>query len=299
LIICPSCGSCVQGDLCLGCATCGARAVGPPLARAEHELPSFGRAALAFAGGVAMLGTFLVLLIAAFIEKKPGAIGFWTLMTAGEIVAWQVKWVGLPVAIAVIWSGALIVRSIKQDPSRFIGLHGARIGLAAACVVTLMVAALIGVTIPDRLRQRRMSKNAAQYSLAYTYSRALLTYQEAHGFIPGPENLFAELKTLPDPDGSIALALQNLDVSGYQPGAVMASSTNKGKSLPVRGEVIRKNTLAGTRPDVGGISFTNYQLRLPGEDKVLNNDDDLIVRDGLVMTLPEYKSFMTPRSRLP
>jgi hypothetical protein len=46
-----------------------------------------------FASGVAMLGTFLGLLIAAFIEKRPGAIGFWTLMTAGETVAWRVKWV--------------------------------------------------------------------------------------------------------------------------------------------------------------------------------------------------------------
>ena len=48
MIICPSCGSGVRADLCLGCPSCGARAVGPPLARAEHELPSFGRAALAF-----------------------------------------------------------------------------------------------------------------------------------------------------------------------------------------------------------------------------------------------------------
>jgi hypothetical protein len=269
------------------------------LAKAEHELPSFGRAAIVFASGIAMSGTFLVLLIAAFIEKKPGAIGFWTLMTAGEIVAWRVKWVALPIALAIIWSSARIVRSIKQDSSRFIGLRGARIGLAAACLATLLVAALIGITIPERLRQRKMARNAAGYSLAYTYSRAILTYKELHGFIPGQEDLIAELKTLPDPDGSIALALQNLDVSGYQPGTVVASATNKTKPVSLRGDVIRRGAVAVPVTDHGGVSFTNYDLRMPGEDKVLNTEDDLIVHDGLVLTLTEYKAFMTSRGRLP
>ena len=299
MIVCPSCGSCVQGDLCLGCLSCGARAVGPPLAKAEHELPSFGRASLAFASGMAMFGTFIGLLIATFIEKRPGALGFWSLTTAGEIVAWRVKWVALPIAIAVIWSGARIVRSIKQNPARFIGLRGARMGLAAACMVTLLVATLIGITIPERLRQRQMARSAADYSLAYTYSHALVTYKELHGFIPGQDDLVSELKTLPDPDGSIALALKNLDVSGYQPGTVVASATTKTKPGALRGEVIRKGATSIPVTDRGGVSFTNYELRMPGEDKVLNTEDDLILRDGLVLTLTEYKTFMTSRGRLP
>jgi hypothetical protein len=273
--------------------------VGPPLAQAEHGLPSFGRASLAFAGGVAMLGTFVALLIAAFIEKRPGRIGFWTLATAGEIVAWRIKWVALPIAILVIWTSARIVRSIKRNPSRFVGLKGARAGLTAASLATMLIAALIGITIPERLRQREMAKRAAQYSLAYTYSRVLLSYQIAHGYIPGQEELVSELKTLPDPDGSIAAALQNLDVNGYQPGTLVASAPNKGKTLPLRGQAIRKASLSMPVSDHGAVTFTNYELRLPGEDKVLNTDDDLIVRDGLVMTLAEYKSFMASRTRLP
>jgi hypothetical protein len=162
-----------------------------------------------------------------------------------------------------------------------------------------MFAALIGITIPERLQQRRMSKNAAGYSLAYTYSRALLTYKELHGYIPGQDDLIAELKTLPDPDGSIAFALKNLDVSGYQPGTVLASATNKTKPGSLRGEVIRKGAMSLPVTDRGGVSFTNYELRMPGEDKVLNTEDDLIVRDGLVLTLTEYKTFMTSRGRLP
>ena len=39
--------------------------------------------------------------------------------------------------------------------------------------------------------------------------------------------------------------------------------------------------------DPPGVSFTNYDLRLPGPDKILNTDDDFIVHDGVVMKLSE------------
>ena len=298
MIICPSCGSGVKGDLCLGCPSCGARAVGPPLASPEHKLPSFGRAALAFVIGVAMFGTFAGLLIAALLENK-SAPGFWTIVTAGEIAAWRVKWEVLVASVVVLWSGARIIRSITQNPARFIGLLPARIGFAGALAVTVLVAALIGITVPERLRQRQMAHNAAHYSQAYTYARALLTYRELHGFIPGQDDLVTELKTLPDPDGSIAAALQSFDISGYQPGSFVASGPTKSKPMPLRGEVIRKASMSIPVADHGGISFTNYDLRLPGEDKILNTDDDLMVCDGLVMTLTEYQAFVKTRSRRP
>ena len=298
MIICPSCGSGVKGDLCLGCPSCGARAVGPPLAKAEHELPSFGRAAAVFVVGVAMFSAFTGLLIAAFLENK-SALGFWTIVTAGEVAAWRVKWEVLFASIVVLWSGVQIIRSISQNPSRFIGLLPARIGFAGALMVAVLVATLIGITVPERLRQRQVAHNAGNYSQAYTYSRALLTYRELHGFIPDKDDLVSELKTLPDPDGSIAAALQNLDMSGYQPGTVVASASNKGKPMPLRGEVIRKASMSIPVVDHGGISFTNYELRLPGEDKILGNDDDLIISDGLVMTIPEYQSSPKSRGRLP
>ena len=40
---------------------------------------------------------------------------------------------------------------------------------------------------------------------------------------------------------------------------------------------------------LGELSMTNYELRLPGEDKIFGNDDDLIVRDGVIMTVAESK----------
>jgi len=253
---------------------------------------------IALASGSAMLVTFLGFLVAALIENRSTWFKFWTVVTAGEVAAWRVKWVALPVAALVIWGGIQIIRSIKRSPTRYIGLSAARAGFVAAVATTVLMAALIGITVPERLRQRQMAHNAAVFSQAHTYSRALLAYRELHGYIPGPDDLISELKTLPDPDGSIAQALQTLDVSGYQPGTVVAAATNKSKPMPLRGEVIRKTSVSIPVTDHGGMAFTNYDLRLPGEDKILNTEDDLIVRDGLVMTLSEYKAMIASRSRL-
>ncbi len=301
MINCPSCGSNFEGDLRLGCPSCGARSVGPPLARAEHELPSYGRAVVVAAGGLAMTGVFLASWIAAQVEFGAFPRQFWSVAAAGEVAAWRLKWVALPFAIIVLWSGARIIRSIKAEPSRFIGLRAARLGFTASALVTLLMASLLGITVPARLRQRQAAINAASYSRAYTFSRAELMYRELHGFIPAPDDLINELKTLPDPDGSIADALQNLDVSGYQPTATVASSaTSKGRPLAMRGNALRTAaTNSAPSTDHGGVSFTNFELRLPGEDKILNNDDDLIVRDGLVLTVPEYQAFISSHTRVP
>ena len=39
-----------------------------------------------------------------------------------------------------------------------------------------------------------------------------------------------------------------------------------------------------------GVSFTSYELRLPGPDKILNNDDDIIIREGVVMKVSDLSS---------
>ena len=303
MIICPACGSTVEGDLRQGCSSCGARAIGPPLARPEHELPSYGLASIAFASGVVMSLGFLISTIAALVENNGlsfrfWTIRFWTVVAAGETAAWRLKWVALPVAIAVLWSGTRIIRSIKTDPNKFIGLRAARIGFTNATVVTILFATLIGVTVPARLRQRRYGIEAKLYVRGRTLSRALLEYRALHGTVPPQEELVKELRTLPDQDGSIAEALRDLDPSGYQPGAVLAS---KAKPTALRGGALRNasvNTSAGLTGD-HGIAFTNYDWRLPGEDKILNTDDDLIIRDGLVMTVADFQVYFSTRSSAP
>jgi hypothetical protein len=271
--------------------------VGPPLAKAEYELPSFGRAGVAFASGIAAFGTFLGLLIATFIEKKPGPLSFWTLMSVGETVAWRVKWVSIPVGILILWSSTRIVRSIKRNPTRFIGLRAARIGLTAAFVATVLVASLIGITIPERLRQRQDGFEAAAKARLYTCHRALLEYRELHGTYPPDRDKWIEaLRTLPDPDGSIADALRYVDPNGYEATATLAATT-KVKPLVARGVALRSNSTA-TNSEPAGVSFTSYALRIPSERRFLGSDDDFILSDGVIKKASEISSSSTsPRKQ--
>ena len=299
MLICPSCGSTVKGDLCLGCPSCGARAVGPPLARAEHELPSFGRASFACASGIAMFATFIGVLVSVLIERKPAQFGLPIFLTVGEVAAWRVKWAAIPISVAVLWIGARIVRSIRQNPSRFIGLRAARFGLTAAAMITLLVATLIGITIPERLRQRRDSLEAAVHARGYALHRAFLEYRELHGTFPTDPDKYAEaLRTLPDPDGSIADALRFVEANGYQAGAQVAAASTKVKPMVGRGVALR-NVNATTNPEAPGVSFTTYELRLPSEHRLLGSDDDFILRDGVIYKASDLNPNSSTSTRTP
>jgi len=294
LIICPSCGSTVDGDLCLGCAHCGARAIGPPLANAEHQLRSYGRATIVAASGAVLLAGFLSLVIATLFQFKgfplrlsalANFVDLSGILAAGEVAAWRLKWVALPVAIAVLWSGARLVRGISKNPDLFIGLRAARAGFAASIVATLMVATLIAVTVPERVRRHQWGVEAGYYAQAYTIQRALLEYRALHGTLPPADDLVKGLSSLPDRDGSIAEALRNMDPNGYLPNSIVAAASTKSKPL-MRTTALR-NAAPSANADSPGVSFTNYDLRLPGPDKLLNTDDDFVVRDGLVSKASE------------
>jgi len=287
LIICPSCGSNFEGDLCVGCPSCGARAVGPPLAKAEHELRSYGRALGAAATGALMFAAFVGSVVVALVQYK---LRFWTIFfrlptiaSASEVAAWRLKWLVVPAAIVALWSGRVLIRSIKNSSTRFGGLRLARAGFIVSVAVTLLIATLIGITIPERLRQRQDASEAGIHARGYALHLALLEYRELHGTLPTTDDLTKELKTLPDPDGSIAEALRYVEASGYQATSVLASASTKGKPLAARGGALRDAAATSTNANLPHVSFTIYELRLPSEHKLFGSDDDFIMRDGLIM----------------
>ena len=243
-----------------------------------------------------MLVGFLASTTVVWIVSKGAALSLGTIIAAGQTAAWQLKWISVPLAIAVIWGGARSLRTIRKSPADFGGLRLARGGFGAAILATLMVATLIGVTVPERLRRRQWGIEAAELARGYTLHRALLQYRERHGTLP-PRDELQRLRTLPDPDGSIAEALKYVDVSGYEATSVMAAAAPATKSLP-RGGALRTVSL-NTTADAQVVSFTNYELRLPGKDKKLNTEDDLVVRDGLILTLPELRDYRAARSSAP
>jgi hypothetical protein len=281
------------------CQSCGARPVGEPLPRPEHELPSFGRSLVLAVSGSLMVLLFVTQTIIAFAQLSTRSVpstlalssiipfDLWNYtiwIAAAETAAWRLKWLMIPLSLAVLFGGRKLYRSIQQSPTRFCGLRYARRGYLAAATVPLLVLILIGVTVPTRLERRQWGIEARTESHRYRFDRALDEYRDTFETLP---SIAGDLRRLPDPDGSIAAALANLDTSGYKPTADLAAVPNK-KPQQLRGAVIR-NASINTADDAPSerLSFTNYELPLPGPDNVMGTDDDLILRDGVTYKASE------------
>jgi hypothetical protein len=214
-------------------------------------------------------------------------LDFSSWLTAGEIAAWRLKWLMIPVTFLVIYGSQKLYRSIVESPSRFCGLRYARRGYLASAAVPLLVLILIGVTVPERLRKRQWGIEAGFNAQGYRIDRALTEYREKFGTLPSS---LKDLSRLPDPDGSLAGALQNIDSLGYEARAEVAAVPTQ-KPQPLRGAVIRNASLNSAADETLGerISFTNYDLRMPGLDKVLGTEDDLILSDGVINKASEVE----------
>lgn len=303
MTICPCCGfksaNSESGVVVLhhGCEACGARAVGEPLPRPAHELPSYGRSLVVVVMGSLMVLIFLSQTMIALVQRStlgvtsklalasifPTDLGAW--LAAAETAAWRLKWVMIPLTVLVIFASRKLYRSIGSAPSRFNGQRYARNGYLASAAVSLLILILIGITLPVRLRHRQWGNEAGLNALAYATDRVLLEYRDKFGTLPSDKK---DLARLPDPDGSIAALLKEIDLSEYKVSAEVAA-VPKQNPRPLRGAVIRNASLttAADEPLSEGLSFTNYELRLPGTDKLLNTDDDLIVIDGVTYRVSE------------
>jgi hypothetical protein len=250
-------------------------------------LPAYGRTLLLVVTGTLLSLGFLVETVIAFAERTPLSFGFWSWMAAGETAAWRLKWIAIPVMFAVLWIGRRVYRSMLRTPERFAGLAMARRGLLASAIVALLFVTLIGVTVPARLRQRKDGIDAAQKAWGYTYHRALLQYQAKYRALPNEPK---DLLRLPDPDGSIAAAVADIEPSWYRPtSSTIADNVQPKSRRPQSGAVLVKTSGTAVADDalLPDLSLTNYELRLPGPDNVQGNEDDLIMRDGVAMTVNE------------
>jgi hypothetical protein len=289
--ICPCCGfksaNSGSGVYSVDCAGCGAHSVGEPLPRPANELPAYGRSLLLSVIGTLAVLVFAVETIITLAGRATLSFGFWSWVAAGETAAWRLKWAAIPLTLLVFFGSRRVYRSIRQAPASFCGLRAARNGYFASAAVPLLILVLIGVTVPARLRHRQWGIEAADNAQGYATARVLLQYRDKFGTFPSDKK---DLAQLPDPDGSIAALLKDLEGAEYKPSAeVAAVPTQHPRTL--RGAVIRNASL--TIPDESlteALSVTNYEMRLPGADKLLNTDDDLIIRDGLV-----GKASETPR----
>ncbi|MEO7971307.1 MAG: hypothetical protein ABI698_08410 [bacterium] len=290
MIICPCCGFKSDAELRAGCTACGACPVGEALPKPEHELPSYGRSLLLTVSGALLGLIFLTQTFAALAQTSGrGAKSNLALLSmipsdwrpwlaAAETAAWRLKWVAIPVTLLVFWFGRKLYRSVMDSPDRFCMLRYARRGYIASMAFPVVVLLFIGITVPDRLSQRQLGIEAGLNAQAYRIDRALDEYRVSFGTLP--DNI-SDLSKLPDRDHSLAIALGSLDVSGYRPSAELAAVPKNPQKL--NGAAIRNASISGADDAITErLSFTNYELPLPGADKVLGTEDDLILRDGIV-----------------
>jgi len=288
--ICPCCGQKSETDLYQGCA-CGARAVGEPLPKPDNELPSYFRSLLMTTIGTLMVIVLLVETIVSLASRKPLSFGLESWVAATETAAWRLRFIAIPLTILALWASRKLYRSMMKTPERFCGLKYARRGLRVSVAVPFVIALLIGVTVPARVRHYQWGLEAGINVQGHTLGAALVEYQEEFGTLPAE---ISDLKRLPDPTGSIAEALKTSNTMTYTRRADVAAIPSR-KPRSLNGAVIRNASL--TTDDVPeGLSFTNYDLRLAGEDKLLNTEDDLLVRDGMVMRASEIPVHTPPAS---
>lgn len=291
--ICPCCGSQTNGDLLAkACEACGAHAVGPPLARPEKELPSYLSALAVGASSALLLVVFLINTAISFFAQKPvPAFEFWNVMAAGETAAWRLKWLALPLSLAVIWACVRVSAKIAREPQRYMGLWLAEAGFKLSVIFAVGFTVLIGLTIPERMRQRERGIEAAKNVEGYEAIKVLYEYRARFNSFPATAQ---DLQKLPDPDGSVARLISTMRSEAYEPQSAIAalpppSTKTRAASRAALNVPLRPVAL---RTDVGGdvtgeaLSFTNYKLRLPGKDKTLGTGDDLMIRDGVIVPAP-------------
>lgn len=296
LTICPCCGFKFEGDLRSGCLGCGSRSVGEPLARPEHELPGYGRSLLITVVGISSLLLLLVTIIVALVGRAEPSISLSSVAAAAEAGAWRLKWIGFPLAMISVWMNWRIYGSMRKQPVRFTGMRIARNGLGASMLFAFLMTSLVGITVPERLRQRQRGFEATYRASLYTHNRAFMEYRARFGSFPTD---LSDLRNLPDSDGSIANLITQAEFVSYKPWTQLAATqTTRAKSNRLRGAAIQPTNLySGADDSAGeGVSFTNYELRLAGEDKILGTDDDWLMRDGLILPVSgiESTSIATP-----
>lgn len=290
--ICPCCGAKLEGAREGACAACGATPVGPPLARPEHELPSYVRAAAVASVGVMLFLSFAGATASELLRQESFSVSLLELLRAAEAAAWRLKWVAFPLSVAAAWVGLRACAGIGRDPARFVGLRAARAGSALALVVAVGMACLVAVTVPERLHRRELARRAADNAMLYRSDRALGEYRAKFGSYPAS---VADLRRISDPDCSLAELLTLMETGRYEPVTDLAAANVNAARASAgtrRRPRVRNASARGTDDLSGaGLPLTNYDLVLPGRDKILGTDDDVRIRDGLIL---EVKPRATP-----
>jgi hypothetical protein len=278
-MICPCCGKSREISSS-ECASCGAKQVGPPLAKPDVLMPKLGPAFVALACGVMVIIAFL----ATWILKDDAQVGrvllVWALGDGYELtrklieadaklpyyrifafdayrLAGEVFSIGaIPLLLGGIWLARRARRLIKSDSASF---GGARVALASygLSIVLLIVFSAAGASsIPRMIARGRARSAAATRALMYElHAQGLQRYYKEYGAYP------AELSDLSRVSAS---------------GTPQSDYWERGFEYKPVGVIASKGS---------AISLSDYKLVSAGPDGRVGTSDDIIMIDGVIVEL--------------
>lgn len=280
-LICPCCGH-ERAIAATGCNECGARQVGPPLAKPDVILPNLGPSLMALACALLVLLVF----VAAWIfsnDSKVGRVllvsvlGDGTKLTRSLLaadpklplyriftydasrLAFLLSAILIPLSMVGMWLARRARRLTAAEPAIFGGARIARTSLLLSSAWFILLLSVTAFNIPDALARGKAKRQAATRAAMYKLHReAIQKYFNEFGRYPEELSDLSRLNI--NVDGKSQLDYWEQPFL-YRPDVEMASKGSK-------------------------VSFTNYRLVSAGADGKYGTADDLIMVDGSIIDTP-------------
>lgn len=245
-IVCPSCEKrLVSATTC----SCGARWVGSPSVVPMVRVPRLGYGLMAVA--LITLALAIQLVITGRTLYFSNQTWRWELFLTTSYLARFFLPVML-LAAYLAWKG---MRLATTRPNEFGGRRLARAGLGLSLTACLVNAAVFVARIPDLLENRRIKQQMYTEAMMYKLTNAIALYRQQYGSYP------TSLIDLQEMDPEIRIVLDYWENPlDYEPlSAIVASS-------------------AAPAP------FDHYVLRSRGPDGIAGTPDDIVMRDGVIVS---------------
>jgi hypothetical protein len=191
------------------------------------------------------------------------SVALLALVVVAALVA--TKWLAFA-AVLVIWSAWRAVRLARQDAEWYGGYKTAAATLAVTIMGSAGLAAYGIAHIPQALDNYRTRHIAATQSAMYHVANSLEEYKRTIGFGSYPKDAQDFKKAIGE-----ALPADYWDQSiKYQSSIAPIAERRESSQAQL-------------------LSATNFELRSAGPDGIVGTDDDIVMRDGIIVASSEVK----------
>jgi len=243
---CPSCGRMVALEAIV--CPCGARwvALRPP--EPEVRVPRMGRPLAA----VGLIGLILAIEGIILVHEVYVSPLVWT-EVVGSLLAYMAWFVG-PVALLAAYLAYRGWRQAQREPQHYGGAHVARVSGAAAMLVLAVHAGVLVARVPRMLENSRVRREAATRANLYRLASAIEAYKQQYGIYPR----------------------QLIDLQEMDPGLKPV--------VDAWGREFIYQAISGDMAAAAPMPFQRYQLVSKGPDGRLGTEDDIVLRDDVLMS---------------